>query len=83
LIPFGCYDKLDSTCFPGGTLCKKPLVACFDVNYPQPEAQCIDIETDQWIYESKQKQTQYTKNYCDVLVAEFLKKKEDSLITIT
>lgn len=44
LITMGCYNQNEFTCFPGGNLCRRPLLACFDIENPQSGAKCEDID---------------------------------------
>lgn len=37
----GCYNPSTATCFPGGSICAKGYVACYDPKDPQPHAACF------------------------------------------
>ena len=37
----GCYDAQKATCFPGGNICSKPFLACYDHSNPQTTLICF------------------------------------------
>lgn len=41
----GCYDPSTATCFIGGSLCPKPLLACINLSSPTQGAPCYDTNT--------------------------------------
>lgn len=70
LITMGCYNKHEFTCFPGGNLCRRPLLACFDIENPLYGAKCEDIDKYASNIARSNNFIGSPTNYCDIRAKE-------------